>query len=227
MSEVQTASEPSISHAPDPQPVVVPVPNSERSAATRSKLIVATIDCLYRYGYAATSTTLVARTAQVSRGAMLHHYPSKVCLMEACMVATFERELAYYRHHLLPISDPVERMEKLLDCAWSCFSSPSGVARTEVWMATRSDPELAARLLPIYQIDSVRSDRSIVHLMAEAGIDDVDFAKSFAVLAISALRGLALAAALGTPEIELKRSVDLIKADFLAKVSATRAASRL
>ena len=46
--------------------------NEQRSTETRGKLIKTAIDLLYRSGYSATTTVMVAKRAKVSRGAMLH-----------------------------------------------------------------------------------------------------------------------------------------------------------
>ena len=54
-----------------------PRTNAERSAATRVRLLDATIDCLIELGWSGTSTTEVVRRAGVSRGAQVHHYPTK------------------------------------------------------------------------------------------------------------------------------------------------------
>ena len=56
-------------------------PNAERRADTRAKIMDAAVRCLAQYGYAATSTPLVARTAKVSRGSLLHQFPTKVDLV--------------------------------------------------------------------------------------------------------------------------------------------------
>ena len=56
-------------------------PNAERRAATRAKIMEATVRCLAEFGYAATSTPLVARLAKVSRGSLLHQFPTKIDLM--------------------------------------------------------------------------------------------------------------------------------------------------
>jgi AcrR family transcriptional regulator len=68
---------------PSAAPARIRVPNVERSAATRAKLLKATIDCLYEVGYHQTSTVLVTERAKVSRGSMLHHFPTKADLMMA------------------------------------------------------------------------------------------------------------------------------------------------
>jgi AcrR family transcriptional regulator len=57
----------------------------ERSWATREALLSATIDLLIDRGYAATTTSLVAERARVSRGALQHHFKSRNALIAAVM----------------------------------------------------------------------------------------------------------------------------------------------
>lgn len=53
----------------------------ERSAATRAALLDATVACLVDYGYASLTTTRVVERAGVSRGAQVHHFPTKAQLV--------------------------------------------------------------------------------------------------------------------------------------------------
>ena len=56
----------------------------EKSAMTRWSILEATIQCLLELGYANTTTALIANYAGVSRGAMMHHFPSRffsMCMM--------------------------------------------------------------------------------------------------------------------------------------------------
>src|SRR5262245_5248316 len=67
-----------------PQPRLKPRrTNAERTAIARRKLIEAALKTLCEAGYSATTTDLVARRAHVSRGAMLHHFRTRVDLMAA------------------------------------------------------------------------------------------------------------------------------------------------
>ena len=43
----------------------------------RQRLLEATVECLVERGWSGTSTTLVSERAGVSRGAQLHHFPTK------------------------------------------------------------------------------------------------------------------------------------------------------
>ena len=51
----------------------------------RARLLEATVDCLVERGFAGTSTTLVSERAGVSRGAQLHHFPTKNTLVVAAV----------------------------------------------------------------------------------------------------------------------------------------------
>src|SRR4029078_5579130 len=55
----------------------------ERSRAMRARLMDATIDCLVEHGFGGTSTTLISERAGGSRGAQLHHLPTKNALVVA------------------------------------------------------------------------------------------------------------------------------------------------
>src|SRR5277367_6449994 len=70
---------------------------AERSAGTRARLIEGAIACLHRLGYAATTVSIVAQQAGVSRGAMTHQFPAKTDLMLAVVRAVFDRDSADYQ----------------------------------------------------------------------------------------------------------------------------------
>ena len=61
------------------------VPQEERTRAMRQRLLEATVECLVEHGWSGTSTTLVSQRAGVSRGAQLHHFPTKTDLVVAAV----------------------------------------------------------------------------------------------------------------------------------------------
>jgi nitroreductase len=67
--------------------------NAERSAATRTQVIAAARALFTSEGYAATSMAQVARAAEVSTGALYHHWTTKVDLL-AAVVSHLHREIA-------------------------------------------------------------------------------------------------------------------------------------
>src|SRR5258705_10494928 len=69
----------------------------QRSAATRARLLDATIACLDQLGYSRTTTTEIAERAGVSRGAQLHHFPTKAELVTTAVEHLFRRRDAEFR----------------------------------------------------------------------------------------------------------------------------------
>ena len=123
--------------------------NEERSAQTRAKVLDATIDCIIELGYAGTTTTLISERAGVSRGAQLHHFPTKAELVAAAVEHLANRlgEDLHARAAALPPDG--DRMTAAIDLLWSRFSTPLFPAWLELWVAARTDPELAASLQPL------------------------------------------------------------------------------
>lgn len=122
---------------------------AERSAATRKVLLDAAIKCLYEHGYGTTTTILVAEMAGVSRGAMLHQFPSKADLMTFVVDAVFEDEVKQYGKLLKGIEDPRERLLAYPMAVWKLQSRPAGVAVLEIFQGSRSDKILAKKLKPV------------------------------------------------------------------------------
>src|SRR5690242_18826761 len=65
----------------------------ERSSATRERLLDATVDCLIEYGYAGTTVARIAERAGVTRGAQVHHYPTKADLVLAALRHLAEKQI--------------------------------------------------------------------------------------------------------------------------------------
>ena len=70
---------------PPPQSTRTRRTQGERSAETRARLLDATVESLIEAGYAHTTTTAVCARAGLSRGAQLHHFPTKSELVIAAV----------------------------------------------------------------------------------------------------------------------------------------------
>ena len=119
----------------------------QKSALMRGRILEAAITCLVERGYAKTSTQLVAVTAEVSRGAMLHHYGTKAELIEAIIDYIYYKRLEAFYMELETISDAA-RIEDgaALEIYWRLINMPSYTAYLELCMAGRTNPELACIL---------------------------------------------------------------------------------
>ncbi|NRN70256.1 HTH-type transcriptional repressor AcnR [Kibdelosporangium sp. 4NS15] len=110
----------------------------------RARLLDATIDCLVEHGYSGTTTTRVAERAGVTRGAQVHHFPTKADLVTAAVrdVAARRARLAFARMDELAAStDPIG---DTLDLLWEIHQGPIFAASTELLLAARTDPALRA-----------------------------------------------------------------------------------
>lgn len=191
----------------------VRVPNAERSANTRRKLLDATIQCLYQLGYHQTSTVIVTERAGVSRGSMLHHFPSKADLMMAAANHIREHRREAHRAHLEKFPTKRERFLQLIDVLWAEFQTPSGIARIEMMLGSRCDPELGPRFRQLNaELEDVHKER-IWELAERLGIKDKKKIHAFVQLYAAAIRGLAIDALQPRSMHDIKAAVALLK-DF-------------
>ncbi len=127
------------------------VRQQDRSRATQRRLLDATVDCLVEVGWAGTTTTLVAERAGVSRGAQLHHYPTKAALVLAAVAHLIDRrgEELKAEAATFPTLPLRERVDRVVDLLAALFTGPLFVAALELWVAARTDPALREALVPV------------------------------------------------------------------------------
>ena len=145
------------------------VPQADRTRAMRARLLEATVELLVERGFAGTSTTLVSERAGVSRGAQLHHFPTKNDLVVAAVEHLTERrgaELAAAVEHL-PAGG--RRTRAVVDVLGDHFTSPVFAAALELWVAARTDEALLAAVGPLEQRVGREAHRMTV---AALGVDE-------------------------------------------------------
>lgn len=121
----------------------------ERGARTREHLLDATVDCLIELGYSRTSMQEICTRAGVSRGAQLHHFPTKAGLMAEAVQHLTSRRIADLQADGVEIPPGVDGVPAMIDLLWKGFSGPLAKAALELWVASSTDPDLRASLLPI------------------------------------------------------------------------------
>lgn len=184
---------------------------AERSADTQRKLIDATITVLHRVGYGATTTGLIADEAGVSRGAMLHQYPTKVDLMLAVVAEVYERETAEYRRRGVGAASSRERLFQFPDMMWELLTRPSAMAVLEIMMGSRSDLALASRLAPLQRRIEATSRATVEQILNEGGFPDLPEVNAMRRLFVAAVRGLSIDLMLLDDRRELDEAIALLK----------------
>jgi len=184
-------------------------PQAQRSAETQNKLIAAAISCLHHVGYSATTVTMVADEAKVSRGAMSHQYPAKTDLMLAVVQAVFEDDSLHYER-ALAAKPPLQWLAELPATMWEVISRPSGTAVMEIMLASRSDPDLADKLRVMQSAIDIRAHQWIVERLADAGIRDRPNGEAIHRLFVAAVRGLSLEALFRRDRVGVEKSVAVL-----------------
>jgi AcrR family transcriptional regulator len=130
-----------------PEPARAPRTQQQRRDETRRALLDAAVESLIEVGFARTTTLEVQRRANVSRGALLHHFPSKAELL----VAAVDHLAAMRAHELKQLAGQLPegraRTDAVLELLWQCFSGTMFQVAMELRTAARTDAELRPVLI--------------------------------------------------------------------------------
>lgn len=120
-----------------------------KSAQTRIAILEAAIDCLSKYGYARTTTQLIAQVAEISRGAMLHHYATKQELIASVIDYTFYKRMEIFLGGVTSLTDE-QRVHDIagVERYWESLLTREFAAYIELLMAARTDDELREIFVP-------------------------------------------------------------------------------
>ena len=171
----------------------------ERSAAMRLRLLDATIESLAEKGFGATTTLEVQQRAGVSRGALLHHYASRMELMIAA-VEHLTRERLAALHALAAQAPPrAGRIEWAVRVLWTeTFEGPLFTAALELWLAARNDVELRTALVPLERSLGAAINEVAAEVFGPAVATHPQFATVLEIY-LDAMRGAAARQVLRSP----------------------------
>lgn len=122
-----------------------------KSALMRERLVVAAIDCLVESGYPGLTTAAVASACAVSRGAMHHHFQTRMELVSAVVEhAVYHRMRTFLADYFEAVSRRVDEpmIEMAVEAHWRSVQTRDYAAWVELAVAARTDPELAAIFEP-------------------------------------------------------------------------------
>ena len=144
--------------------------NAERSAATRKQILEATVQCLDASGYGAVTNIRVADLAGVSRGAMMHHFPTRQALIIATVEYAYET-LNQYRAVEVAKSPPgLDRYRLIMDLSLVTQRMPEGMALNEIRIGSRSDLKIRDGVTPMMSAISEDYVRMVSRIAREAGL---------------------------------------------------------
>jgi len=183
----------------------------ERSAETRGRVLEAALQCLAELGYGATTTTAVAERAGVSRGAQLHHFPTRAALIAAAvehLYATLRTD--FERAFFERVAPGADRLAASIDLFWQVWLDPRLAAVLDLHAAARTDAELAAALRPIAEAHQRHIVHLARHLFPKEALADQRFTAILDVVQ-ETLRGMAIGYLVGGDEAHVRRTLAMLK----------------
>lgn len=130
-----------------PEAARAPRTQQQRRDETRRALLDAAVESLIEVGFARTTTLEVQRRAEVSRGALLHHFPSKAELLVAAIAHLAEMRAAQLKQLAAGLPEGRARTDAVLGLLWQCFSGAFFQVTMELRTAARTDHELRPILM--------------------------------------------------------------------------------
>lgn len=123
----------------------------ERTREVRRVILDAAVDVLVSEGYAQATTLRIQERAGVSRGRLLHHFPSRDDLLVAAAHHLATERISEARESVEWPSDPADRIDAAIDVMGRSYEQPYFWAATELWVASRVHEDLRTALLPAEQ----------------------------------------------------------------------------
>lgn len=165
----------------------------ERSAESRHRLVEAAAKVLQKRGYAGFRMAEVSRVARISRGGLLHHFPSKDKLLVATAAhllrASLIRGMARARDPRA-LADPVEA---IIQDSIDFFLGPDFGVILDLVLSSGKKRELRDDVLEHARQSRPAVEAAWLEVLADSGIPRAD-AEKILWLTVSIVRGLAVRA---------------------------------
>lgn len=186
-----------------------------KGEATRQILLSSAIQLVATRGYAATTVQAVLEHAGVSRGTLLHHYPTRDQLMVATADEAMARMLAGIRDGLSRHADPLKGMADYPNILWRIQNDLPARAHTEIQLASRWDagPGEGLRKAVADMTDLVISNME--ELAAQTGLTDVAGLICEIYILISATQGMAINRNLARDRAQASAALALLRERFV------------
>lgn len=194
-----------------PTPAPLRRTNAERSAATQARLLDATIDCLVELGWAATSTTEVVRRAGVSRGAQVHHFPTKEDLVLAALDYLLERRLRAFEEAFADLPADQRSPANAMRLMWKHCFGETFEAWLELVIAARTDSAVHERFVELEERFFENALVTFRGMFPDAAAD-LHVARVSLRLSFSVLDGLALNRLIDVEAAELEDVLEVFNA---------------
>ena len=167
--------------------------NDTRSSATKARLVNSTIESLIEIGFTKTTGVEVCRRAQLTRGALNHHFPD----FSGLLVETLQS--IYLQLLEIKLLLDVGLMEHILLEGHARIIRPEFKAVIELWLASKNDKQFGLRLVQAMELGSEMFSPQMVLKHKNQGVGSKEFEMVYRTIS-EALIGIGLGRAIGEGE---------------------------
>ena len=164
---------------------------AERTEATRTQLLKAAAKLIRTRGYARFRTADVAAEAGMSRGAQLHHFPTKDSLVVATLEYVFDQSQIMSRRRAAAINRPRDLIEAVIEDAREFFFSEHFMVAIDIVLSTSTDSSVRKQILEISRKARRPVETAWTEALTASGVPS-SLAANIVALTLSLVRGMAL-----------------------------------
>lgn len=182
---------------PRGRPRVNPLPDhpsrtqAERSEDMRRRVVEAAAEVMGSHGYAGFRTAEVSRVAGVSRGAQLHHFPTKDQLVVATLRHVYGEALERSKARAAAIDPNRDILDQLIDDARDFFFSRHFLVSVDIVVSAATDPSVRDEVLEIARTARLPVEVAWTRALVGAGIPP-ETAPGLLSIVLGIVRGQAL-----------------------------------
>lgn len=164
---------------------------AERTQATRTQILKAAANLIRRRGYARFRTADVAAEAGLSRGAQLHHFPTKDALVVATLEYVFEQAQIMSRRRAADVNRPRDLIQAVIEDAREFFFSEHFMVAIDIVLSTSTDAAVRKQILEISRKARRPVELAWTEALTASGVP-ASLAADIVALTLSLVRGMAL-----------------------------------
>ncbi|KAK0330919.1 hypothetical protein LTR94_030941, partial [Friedmanniomyces endolithicus] len=184
---------------------------TDKGAATRERILAATVERIVESGFAAMTIESVMAKAGLSRGSVLHQFPTRLDLAIATAQRTMRAVMDAARERANAIDDPFERLAGYAQIVWDTHSTPEGLALTDILNAARWDTELLAAIQPVAAQVEAEIAEELRALATAGGLAEPEAMVAHGWLLVSSARGLIIEHRLGSNRHVINAAIEEMK----------------
>ncbi|MEZ0353610.1 TetR/AcrR family transcriptional regulator [Mycobacterium sp. pR1184] len=171
----------------------------EQRQQTYARIVDAAVGLLVDNGYAATTALGVQERAGISRGALLHHFPTSEDLFAAAVQRLVEMNIEAIHDELARADQDLDPVARGVHVLYRASRRRSFATELELWAAARADVWLRQALLPHERAAAAGLRQVMDELFGPLVAGEAGY-RALVDITIHLLRGITVSASLGSKD---------------------------